>query len=134
MPDIDCFLAQGIPDSLLNNYRKHPEYYERDKFVYDAARTFIRLSEDELILVADTMAEKLNKSVGPVKILVPLGGWSAVDKRGTDFYKPELDRVFVDEFKKQLRQDIEVREVDADLDTPEFAQAMVKALEDIMMT
>jgi len=125
-----CKVNTGSPTS--RNYRKHPEYYERKKFEYDAARTFIRLSEDELIQVADTMAEKLNKSSAPVKVVVPLGGWSAVDKRGTDFYDGELDRVFVDELKKKLRQDIEVREVDADLDTPEFAQAIVKAFEDVM--
>jgi uncharacterized protein (UPF0261 family) len=133
IPQIISLCKVNIGSPTSRNYRKHPEYYERDKFVYDAARTFIRLSEDELILVADTMAEKLNKSVGPIKIIVPLGGWSAVDKRGTDFYKPELDIVFVDEFKKQLRPDIEIREVDADLDTPEFAQAVVKALDDIMI-
>jgi len=125
-----CKVNIGSPTS--RNYRKHPEYHERKKYEYDAARTFIRLSKDELILVADTMADKLNKAKGPVKVVVPLGGWSAVDKRGTAFYDKELDSVFVNEFKKQLKPDIEVREVDADLDTPEFAQAIVKALDDIM--
>lgn len=125
-----CKVNIGSPTS--RNYRKHPEYYERKKYVYDEARTFIRLSEDELILVAETMADKLNKARAPVKVVIPLGGWSAIDKRGTDFYDEELDTVFVTEFKKQLRQDIEVREVDADLDTPEFAQAVVKALDDMV--
>ena len=49
------------------------------------------------------------------------------------FYDEELDRVFVNEFKKQLRQDIEVREVDADLEAPEFAQAMVEAFDEVMV-
>ncbi len=127
-----CKVNIGSPTS--RNYRKKPEYNERKKFEYDAARTFIRLSEDELIQVADTMAEKLNKSRGPVKVIVPLGGWSVVDRRGTDFYDGELDRVFINEFKKKLRPDIEVREVDADLDTPEFAEAVVKIFDDIMAT
>ena len=127
-----CKVNTGSPTS--RNYRAHPEYSQRKKFEYDAARTFIRLSEAELIQVADTMAEKLNKSRGPVKVVVPLGGWSAVDKRGSDFYDDELDRVFVNEFKKKLRPDIEVREADADLDTPEFAEALVKAFDDIMAT
>lgn len=125
-----CKVNTGSPTS--RNYRQHPEYYQRKKFEYDAARTFIRLSEEELVQVADTMAEKLNKSRAPVKVVVPLGGWSAIDKKGTDFYDGELDKVFVNEFKKKLREDIEVREVDADLDTLEFAQAIVKAFEDVM--
>jgi len=127
-----CKVNIGTPTS--RNYRQHPEYYERKKFEYDVARTFIRFSEEELIQIADTMADKLNKARGPVKIVIPIGGWSAIDKRGTDFYDGELDRVFVSEFKKKLRPDIEVREVDADLDTLEFAQAVVKAFGDVMAT
>lgn len=134
IPQIISLGKVNIGSPTSRNYRKHPEYHERKKYEYDAARTFIRLSDDELIQVADTMADKLNSARGPVKVVVPLGGWSAIDKRGTDFYDGELDRVFVNEFKKKLRPDIEVREVDADLDTPEFAEALVKAFEDIMAT
>jgi uncharacterized protein (UPF0261 family) len=43
-----------------------------------------------------------------------------------------LDRTFVDELKKQLKPGIEVREVDIYLDTPEFAQAIVDAFDEIM--
>ena len=111
-----------------------PEYKLRKKYDYDASRTFIRLSKDEMIMVADSMARKLNKALGPVKVLIPLGGWSSLDRRGTDFYNAELDKAFVDELKKQLKRDIEVREVDIDLDTPEFAQAIVDALDEIMVS
>jgi uncharacterized protein (UPF0261 family) len=78
-----------------------PEYKLRKKYDYDAARTFIRLSKDEMKMVADTMAGKLNKALGPVKILIPLGGWSSLDRKGTNFYDAELDRTFVDALKKQ---------------------------------
>jgi uncharacterized protein (UPF0261 family) len=110
-----------------------PEYKLRKKYDYDAARTFIRLSKDEMIVVADVIAEKLNRALAPVKILIPLGGWSSLDRRGTDFYNAELDRIFVDELKKRLKRDIEVRDVDSDLDTREFAQAIVYAFDEIMV-
>jgi len=86
-----------------------------------------------MIMAADAMADKLNKGRGPVKVLIPLGGWASFDKRGTDFYDAELDRAFVDELKRQLKPDIEVREVDADLETPEFAQAVVQAFDEVMV-
>ncbi|TET64660.1 hypothetical protein E3J48_00805, partial [Candidatus Aerophobetes bacterium] len=66
--------------------------------------------------------------------LIPLGGWSSVDKRGTDFCDEDLDRVFVEELKKKLRVDIELKEVDADLDTSEFAQEVVRSLCEIVET
>ncbi len=123
-----CGVNWGSP--LKRKYK--PEYELRKKYDYDAARTFIRLSKDEMILVADAMAGKLNKALGPVKVLIPLGGWSSLDRRGTDFYNAELDRAFVDELKKKLKRDIEVREVDIDLDTPEFAQAIVDSFNELM--
>lgn len=118
----------GTP--LKRKYK--PEYSSRKRFDYDPSRTFLRLSKEEMVMVADKMAEKLNRAKGPVKILIPLGGWSSVDKRGTDFYDKDLDRAFVEELKKGLRADIELREIDADLDTPEFAQEVVKSLGEIM--
>ncbi len=123
-----CGVNFGSP--LKRKYK--PEYELRKKYDYDAARTFIRLSKEEMIMVADTMADKLNKARGLVKVLIPLGGWSSLDRRGTDFYDAQLDRAFVDELKKKLRLDIEVRGVDVDLEAPEFAQAMVNAFDEVM--
>jgi uncharacterized protein (UPF0261 family) len=123
-----CGVNWGSP--LKRKYK--PEYELRKKYDYDALRTFIRLSKEEMIMVADTMADKLNRARGPVNVLIPLGGWSSLDRKGTDFYDPGLDRTFIDELKKQLKPGIEVREVDIDLDTPEFAQAIVDAFDEIM--
>lgn len=109
-----------------------PEYENRKKYDYDALRTFVRLSSSELVMVAKLIARKMNQALGPVKVILPLGGWSSVDKRGSYFYDGEVDRIFIDEFKRQLKQKIEVREVDADLDTPEFARVVVKAFAEIM--
>ena len=123
-----CGVNFGSP--LKRKYK--PEYESRKKFEYDAARTFVRLSNEELIRVAAAIADKLNKALGPVKVVIPLGGWSSVDKRGTNFYDGEADKVFTTELKKQLRQDIEVREVGADLETPEFARAVIETFMDIL--
>ena len=125
-----CTVNLGSPSK--RNYK--PEYEQRKKYDYDATRSLIRLSREELLLVADKMAAKLNRSLGPVKVLIPLGGWSSVDKRGTDFYDSELDSAFVEELKRNLKTDIEIREVDSDLETPEFAAAVVQAFNELMMT
>jgi len=123
-----CGINFGSP--LKRKYK--PEYASRKKYDYDAVRTFVRLSYEELVKVADTMAEKLNGARGPVRVVIPLGGWSSVDKKGSSFYDGEADKVFVAQLKKHLRPDIEVREVDADLETYEFANAVVRALMEIL--
>ncbi len=123
-----CGVNFGSP--LKRKYK--PEYEKRKKYDYDSSRTFLRLSHEELKEVADTIAEKLNMAQGPVKVLVPLGGWSSVDNKGTSFYDGEADNVFVTRLKEKLRKGIEMREVDADLETAEFAAEVVDALMEIV--
>ncbi|MBW2105843.1 MAG: Tm-1-like ATP-binding domain-containing protein [Deltaproteobacteria bacterium] len=55
-----------------------------------------------------------------------------MDKRGSYFYDGEADTVFVTQLKKHLRRNIEVREVDADLESSEFAKAVVETFDEIM--
>jgi len=130
IPQIIAPSGVNFGSPLKRKYK--PGYSSRKKYDYDNARTFLRLSKEEMVMVADKMADKVNRAKGPVKILIPLGGWSSVDKRGTYFYDKDLDRAFVEELKKKTRSDIEVIEVDTDLDTSDFAQEVVKTLYEIM--
>jgi uncharacterized protein (UPF0261 family) len=63
---------------MMNYKSSNAEYQLRKKYDYDAARTFIRLSKDEMIRVVDSIAGKLNKALGTVSVLIPLGGWSSL--------------------------------------------------------
>jgi uncharacterized protein (UPF0261 family) len=130
MPQIVSLACVNLMSPRKSKYK--PDYYKRKMHDYDASRTFVRLSEEEMVSVADAMAQKLNKARGPVKIVIPLGGWSSIDARGTDMFDPDLDRAFVNEIRKQLDPAIEVTEVDADLDTEEFAQAILKAFHSVV--
>jgi len=103
-----------------------PEYHDRRKYDLDKFRTWIRLSPDELKEVAGVFAEKLNKANGPVSVLIPLNGWSAVDFKGNPTYDPKEDRVFVQTLRERLTQDIEILEVNANMEDPEFAKVVVE--------
>ncbi len=105
---------------------------ERKIFIPDAFRVQVRTSADELREIAQVAAEKLNKSKGPVKFLVPTKGWSALSVEGADLYEPETDAVFASALREHLRPDIEVKELDTHLNTPEFARAAVEALDEMM--
>lgn len=107
--------------------RYKPEYAERRKYDLDRFRTWIRHSPEELVQVARAFREKLNKAKGPVKVIVPLKGWSSVDSPGNATYDPEEDRLFVQELRKGLKGEVEVLEVDANMEDPLFAGAIVEA-------
>jgi len=88
-----------------------------------------RYSPDEMRQGARLYAEKLNRARGPVKFLVPLRGWSSVDKPGSVLYNPEEDRVFFEELKAHLTTAIPIEEVDCNLEDQEFAQALVESFD-----
>ncbi len=103
-----------------------PEYHQRRKYDLDKFRTWIRLSPEELQEVAQVFAVKLNKAVGPVKVLIPQNGWSSVDQPGNATHDPQEDRMFVEVLQKNLRPDIDIVEVQANMEELTFAQTVVK--------
>jgi len=111
--------------------RYKPEYHERRKFDLDKLRTWIRLSPEELKAVAGVFAEKLNQSKGPVTVIIPLNGWSSADLPGNDTHDPAEDRLFTQVLREKLNPDVEIIEVDANMEDPEFATKVVKAALDI---
>jgi uncharacterized protein (UPF0261 family) len=99
----------------------------------DEIRFMTRLEPDEMRQGARLYAEKLNRAKRPVKFLVPLRGWSSIDKPGDALYNPEQDRVFFEELKAHLKPEapIEIIEVDCNLEDPEFARALVDSFAEI---
>ena len=103
-----------------------PEFHERRKFDLDKLRTWIRLSPDELKEVAGIFAEKLNQAKGPVTVMIPLDGWSSADLPGNDSHDPAEDRLFIEVLREKLKPDVQILEVDANMEDPEFAKAVVE--------
>jgi len=105
---------------------------QRKMFFPDEFRLQIRTNAEEVKETARIVAEKLNKSKGPVKFFIPTQGWSVLSIEGADLYDPETDQVFAPELRKYLKPEIEVEEIDAHLNTQEFATAAVQALDEMM--
>ena len=109
-----------------------PEYHARRKVDLDRHRTWIRISPEEMEAVARAFAEKLNRAKGPVRVVIPRKGWSAVDREGSPAYDPEEDALFTKVLKNSLKEGIIVREVDANLEDPAFAEAVVAAFREMI--
>ena len=109
-----------------------PELKKRKHYAMDAVRVTVWLNAEELKNIAGVYAEKLNKAVGPTKFLIPKRGWLSIEKEGSDFYDPQGIQAFVGSLKEKLKAEIEVREVDANIDDPVFAQAVVAAFEEVV--
>jgi len=98
---------------------------DRPRVVQDALRVQVRTTAEELRAAADVIAERLNAARGPWSFLVPLQGWSSLDRPGRPIFDPEADRAFVTRLKQRLAEPERVKELDLHLYTPEFARAAV---------
>jgi uncharacterized protein (UPF0261 family) len=125
IPQIIAPSGVNLGSPLKRKYK--PEYDTRKRFDYDSSRTFLRLSKKEIIMVARVFAEKLNKAKGEVRFLIPLRGWSSLDREGSPLYDPEEDRIFVEELREHLKPEIEIKEIDANMDDLKFAKAVVSS-------
>ena len=97
----------------------------RKLFIPDAFRVQARTNVQELIEIAREVAKKLNRSKGPVVVLIPLRGWSSLDKEGMPLYDPAADQAFLDELRIHLTKTISLIELDLHLNTREFAEEAV---------
>jgi len=108
-----------------SKYKK--EFYERRKYDLDKFRTWLRLSTDELQLVAKEFARKLNSAQASVKVMVPLQGWSSVDCKGNPTYDPKEDQVFVEILRNELDPRVEITEIDANMEDQVFSREIIKS-------
>jgi uncharacterized protein (UPF0261 family) len=103
----------------------------RKVFWYDF-RSGVRTSPDDMQALAETIAEKLNRAIGPTKFVVPLRGWSEADIEGGPLYEPSTNRAFMTKLKSLLNGNIDVIEVDAHINDEAFARAAVSHLDRMM--
>jgi len=87
-------------------------------------RTSIRESREIGIWIAN----KLNRARGPVRVLIPAGGYSALDIRDGLFWDPPADEAFVSAIRHTLRSDIPVDIVPHHINDEAFARAAAEAM------
>ncbi len=122
-------VGPGGLDCIAVVQEKIPARFQGRKFYYHDFRRGARPNAEELTLAARVMAERLNRARGPVKVLLPLQGWSEADREGGPLYDPEGNRAFGEELKRRLKPEIEVVEVDAHINEPLYAETAVALLE-----
>ena len=121
--DIINFLT---PETLPDRYKDRPLCF------HNPQATLPRLNAEESRLIGETMSKKLNRAAGPVRVLIPMRGFSSLDCQGNIFYDPVADRAFIDSLKSSLKETIEVREIDAHINDDEFAKVVANEFMDII--
>lgn len=143
--------AAGLPQVIVPGAIDHanfwvgqvPERYRtREFFQYNAQNLLMRTNAEEYDKLGGEFARRINESKGPVRILLPLEGFSEHTKRRTHdiagndrgpWKRPEDYRVFVDSLKTHLKA-VRIEELALHINDSTFADACVDAFVDIAKT
>lgn len=104
------------------------KYQDRLFYQWNPNVTLMRTNIEENQRMGELFAEKLNMARGPVKVFIPMGGFSEIDYPDKSFWCPEANQAFVDALKKHLRPDILVEISAKDVNDPEFSSKVAEQL------
>jgi uncharacterized protein (UPF0261 family) len=113
----------GPPDTVPAKFK------DRLFYQHNATVTLMRTTPQENAELGRIIARKLNAATGPLAVFIPLRGVSMIDVEGMPFHDPLADAALFEALKANLRPDIEVHEVDAEINDPAYATAMAERLD-----
>ena len=95
--------------------------------------TLMRTTPEECDEIGRWIGAKLNLCEGPVRLLIPEKGVSALDKEGAAFFDPEADAVLFAALEGTVKQTSSRRilRLPYHINDPEFADALVAAYREI---
>jgi uncharacterized protein (UPF0261 family) len=106
-----------------------PAKYEgRNFYIHNPQVTLMRTTPEECARLGEIFAEKVNAYTGPVTVLLPTKAISIISAEGQPFHDPAADEALFTAIKSNLSPDIELIEIDAEINAPEFSRACAEAL------
>ncbi|MEK7397645.1 MAG: Tm-1-like ATP-binding domain-containing protein [Candidatus Poribacteria bacterium] len=104
------------------------KYVGRLFYEWNPSVTLMRTTPEENAEMGRIFAEKANLAKGPVAFLLPLKGVSMLDSEGQLFWSPDADSAMFNAIKSNIRKDIKVVELNANINDTVFADRAVEML------
>ena len=125
-----AIVAPGCLD-MVNFFAKEtlpPKFRERTIYVHNSQVTLLRTNAEESKAIGEAMAQRLNQSIAPVSVMLPVKGISAISCQGYAFHDPQADEALFAALRKTLRSDIPVIARQETVNDPAFAEACAREL------
>jgi uncharacterized protein (UPF0261 family) len=104
------------------------EFRDRLLYKHNPTVTLMRTTPEECAELGRTIARKLNEARGPLTVFVPLKGVSLIATEGQVFHDPAADEELFGTLRENLDPEVDLRELDLDVNDPEFAHALADRL------
>jgi len=126
VPGCVDFIVFSPPEKIPENFK------DRKVYRHTPEVAVVRANKDEMASIGRVMAEKLNRALGPIAMVIPNRGFSPANRRGKALYDPEADRAFVEVLRQSLKPPVRFVEVDAHINEERFANQAVDLLCELM--
>jgi uncharacterized protein (UPF0261 family) len=104
------------------------QFRSRLLYRHNPSVTLMRTTPEECAEIGRIAAGKLNGASGPVTVLIPLHGVSAIDKPGAPFYSPAALDAYRSAMKAALSPAVRLVELDAHINDDTYARAAAELL------
>ena len=104
------------------------QFHDRTLYVHNATVTLMRTTPEECREIGQRIAAQLARATGPVVLMLPLRGVSMLDAVGQPFHDPAADRALFQSLRDNASPNVTIREIDAHINDPAFAEALADAL------
>jgi uncharacterized protein (UPF0261 family) len=119
------YLCFGPKESIPARLRQRKTYF------HNPNNANVKASRAEMAQVGRVMAERLNQAQGKTEILIPLKGSSVYGSKGGPLYDPVGSALLLKALKQNLDPKIQLKEIDAHINDPAFADICVSRFIDL---
>ncbi|MBT8358726.1 MAG: Tm-1-like ATP-binding domain-containing protein, partial [Deltaproteobacteria bacterium] len=116
------FLVSG-PLETTRRLFPHRPYH-----AHNSAITVVRSTHQEIEILAQTLAGWCNEATGPVRMLIPMDGFSAFDSKQGPLYDPNGPQRFTQTMQKNLNDHRIMSLIPCHINDPEFSEAVLEAV------
>jgi uncharacterized protein (UPF0261 family) len=115
------------PESVPEQYR------DRNLYRHNPQVTLLRTNRDENRRMGEWLGQRFNRCDGPVRVLIPENGVSALDAPGRPFHDPEADAALFDALEEVFEPTIERRliRLPHHINDPAFSAALAENFREI---
>lgn len=104
------------------------ELQDRTIYMHNPYNANLKINHEELVRVAEVLAERLNAARSSVALFIPRKAWSVYGGDGGPFHDPEGIELFLDTVRHRLQDTVELTVMDSSINDEEFAEACVAQL------
>ncbi len=121
---IPQLMVTGCVEFMVFHTSSFPDEY-KNRPIYDHNPEFalVRLNTDEMLQVADYLADCANQSTGPIEIIIPTEGYSIPNVPGGVFWDRAADAKFEERLIAKTSNDIWIEKLPMHVNSREFGVA-----------